>query len=139
MKPATAGAGWRQYLDRGGWMADCANLGLACTSVQNEGQHKIWAVERQGGTTETVRIPVFWFPAWQFSVDGKALTPAVDALTGLPEIPLSLGKTVIEARWVGLPQEHIGLAVSGVSLLLLGGLVLVACRLPRPRGVCRVA
>jgi uncharacterized membrane protein len=118
MKPATAGGNWKKYLDQGGWAADCANLNLQCINGLSNTHHKVWVVEAQTDV-ESIRLPIFWFPGWTFLVDGLTVSPSVDPETGLPIIALKLGKTTIEALWVGIPQERIGLGVSLVTLLII--------------------
>lgn len=116
MKPATAGDAWRKYLDQGGWETDCSSLKLSCVRSVTKTHHKVWVVE---ATTDiqALRLPMFWFPGWEFLVNGEAVTPSVDQDTGLPTIALRPGKSAIEARWVGIPQERSGAAISLVALL----------------------
>lgn len=116
MKPATAGDAWRKYLDQGGWEADCSILKLSCTRSVAKTHHKVWVGEATADI-QGFRLPMFWFPGWEFLVNGEAVTPSVDQDTGLPMIALKPGNTTVEARWRGLPQERNGAAISLMALL----------------------
>jgi len=127
MKPARAGNHWQQYLDEGGLAADCAALSLTCAESVSQTHHKIWSVQ---STTDnqSVRLPIFWFPGWEFSVDGQVVKPAVDADTGLPKIGLGKGSATIEARWIGIPQQRMGAWLSVLALLISIGLATLVIR-----------
>lgn len=122
MKPATAGNGWRKYLDQGGWETDCFRLQLSCDRTVSGTHHKVWVVEATSDI-QGFRLPIFWFPGWKFLVNGEVVTPSVDPDTGLPMIALRRGKTTVEAIWVGISQERMGEAISLVALLTILGML----------------
>jgi len=121
MKPATAGDAWQAYVQAGGWQADCRMLGLVCVQVSENSHHRLWAVET-ATLLQSFRLPIFWFPGWEFRVNGELADPEVEPSTGLPMVALNQGGNTIEATWTGIPQERIGKAISLAALLLVIGL-----------------
>lgn len=118
MKPATAGNAWRKYIDQGGWEAECDTLNLICLRSVDRTHRKVWQLETIKNI-QSARLPMFWFPGWRFLVNGEAITPTVDPGTGLPMIELQPGTTVVQADWVGIPQERGGLVIFLLALLTI--------------------
>lgn len=138
MKPATAGDAWHAYVKAGGWLNDCDRLGLVCIQVSENSHHKIWTVETET-QLQTFRLPIFWFPGWEFRVNGELADPEIDRNTGLPVVALKQGGNTIEANWTGIRQEQIGKAVSLAALLLIAGLLIMIRRYARGTGSVDVA
>lgn len=97
--------------------AACAERGLSCSAGRRSGRGMVWTVTSpQPGM---LRLPVYCFPAWGLSVNGKAAAPRCDAALGLVEVALPAGRADISLQWQALPLQRLGLAISGVMALLL--------------------
>ena len=127
MKPARAGNQWQLYLDDGGFSADCAALKLTCVETVTRTHHKTWSIQSEIAD-QSVRLPMFWFPGWEFSVNNQVIKPSVDPASGLSVVSLGAGTTTIEASWIGIPQERIGAWLSALSLLICIGLAMFVTR-----------
>lgn len=138
MKPASAGNDWKRYLDEGGFSTDCAALNLTCIETVSQTHHKIWSIQSETDN-QTVRMPMLWFPGWEISVDGVVVQLPVDSATGLPIVKLGAGKTMIEARWMGIPQERVGAWISGLALLIAIGLTILAKKWSNEEDLAHVA
>jgi len=122
MKPASVGGAWRAYLDQGGWEAECITQRAICSRTVERTHHKIWTVEAQENV-QGIHLPIFWFPGWTFLVNDRFVIPVVDSANGLPLLEITPGRTTIEARWTGIPQERVGEAISLAAVLVLAGLL----------------
>jgi uncharacterized membrane protein len=138
MKPASVGDDWHKFLDEGGWEAECASRNVACTRSIDRTHHKKWEVET-ALATDAFRLPIFWFPGWEFLINDKIVMPTINSDTGLPTINLQPGKTTVEARWKGIPQEQIGGALSIGAFVTLAWLMLSTRRRQRKIGADHVA
>lgn len=130
MKPASAGTGWLHFVKQGGWRTECAKLNVDCSEVVRKTHDRTWTIDTREPTW--VRLPLLWFPGWQFVVNDKVVTPKVDSETGLPIIEARAGKTTIRATWVGIFQERLGTAASLAALLAIAGWFSVCRRPIRP-------
>ncbi|HET7105694.1 MAG TPA: 6-pyruvoyl-tetrahydropterin synthase-related protein [Candidatus Acidoferrum sp.] len=70
-----------------------------------------------------VALRLLNYPAWQVTVNGKAVaTEKTDDLDQML-VPITAGKSEIEVRWVRTPDQKAGIAISILSLLLAAGLL----------------
>jgi hypothetical protein len=117
---ATVGPHWRNYVNRGGFPAQCADAGAACQATLHLTQRRQWRIEAK----ETARLvlPLFAFAGWAVKLDGASVPFSIDPDTGLVAIPVPAGPHVIDVEFRGLPEARIGKwisIVSGFALLLL--------------------
>lgn len=115
--PATRGPRWRDYVEAGGFPAECRRLDLRCAASAGGGAFT-WEIEAPAPVA--VRLPLFAFPAWQVTDDGEA-AGSVDEGTGLVLVELPAGTSIIQARWRALPAERIGSALTAAAALALCG------------------
>ena len=87
-----------------------------------EAQQSHWQFEITTAEPTTMTLDMFYFPNWRATIDGKpAETRAVSDL-GLLGIDVPAGSHGIEVFQEATALERIGLVVSVLALLLLGGL-----------------
>ncbi len=87
-----------------------------------EAQQSHWQFEITTAEPTTMTLDMFYFPNWRATIDGRpAETRAVSDL-GLLGIDVPAGSHRIEVFQEATALERIGLVVSGLALLLLGGL-----------------
>lgn len=121
--PATAGPGWRGYLDRGGLASECAAQQAVCSAV-GAPRAPAWRIE--ASRPARIVLPLFAFPTFTVSIDDQPQPMAFDGASGLFVVELQPGLHRITTAQRPLQSERIGLAISLVSLLLL-------CLRPRRR------
>jgi hypothetical protein len=114
--PATRGPHWRDYVDAGGFPAECQHLDLRCTASAANGA-LTWMIEATAPVA--VRLPLFDFPAWQVTDNGR-VAGSLDKETGLVVVRVPAGLSVVQARWRALPAEWFGLALTVAAALAFG-------------------
>lgn len=128
--PAVQGPEWKRYVDSGMLEGECQRMAIVCSELRHR-THELSVMVATHKAVQ-IRLPMFAFPAWQASVDGKAQPYAVDKGTGLFQVNLPRGRHLVALRWVPLPAENTGYWISGVSLCLLAAVLLIDCGLRRP-------
>ena len=87
-----------------------------------EAQQSHWQFEITTAEPTTMTLDMFYFPSWQATIDGKpAETRAISEL-GLLGIDVPAGSHGIEVFQEATTLERVGVLVSVLALLLLGGL-----------------
>ena len=87
-----------------------------------EAQQSHWQFEITTDEPTTMTLDMFYFPSWQATIDGKpAETRAISEL-GLLGIDVPAGTHNVEVFQEATELERVGLAVSALGLLVLGGL-----------------
>jgi hypothetical protein len=124
--PATAGPRWDGYEMKGRLDHECDSLRIACESLVNESQHRVWRIESPAAAT--IRLPVFAFPAWNLTVDGVGVPDPIDRESGLFRVTVPPGSHRISLTWSGLPEERTGAIIS-----LIAGFIWMALCLSRFR------
>jgi putative flippase GtrA len=114
--PASAGPNWSAWIKAGGWPAECSRLNVVCTEELHRSHE--WASRVEVPNAMSLRVPLFWFPAWGVYVNGKRTDTIADPDTGLIQFRIPPGAHVLRVVWDGLPAERIG------WLMGLAGLVL---------------
>jgi hypothetical protein len=125
--PAVRGPHWKAYVDKGLLAGECASLNIACQEEPLRRTHDYSALvdtPRQVG----LRLPVFAYPAWQLSVDGRVRPLSADSETGLVSADLAPGHHVLALRWVGLPAERTGRYITLGALSAFAFLVVLSRR-----------
>ena len=117
MKPATAGHAWNDYVQQGGFVEECRTLAVECQFIREDTHDKAWQIRSDQDAPIRLRLPLFWFPGWEVVINGVLTPGRWDEQTGLLTVDVDKGTTVMEARWVGIRAERIGL---GISLIALG-------------------
>lgn len=115
--PAKAGPGWREYLEAGGWATECRRVGVECSEVVRTSHG--WSGKVSATLPVTVRVPIFFYPAWSAWINGTSLPAQADPATGLIRFELPAGQHDLRVSWEGLPAERVGWWLSLVGLLLL--------------------
>lgn len=115
--PATAGPRWREYLEAGGWPSECRRSGVDCSDVVHTSHG--WSGRVSANQPVTVRVPLFFYPAWSVWVNEKEVPTQVDRDTGLIRVELPAGLHSIRVSWEGLPAERLGWWMSLLGLFLL--------------------
>lgn len=133
------GPQWKDYAENGSLARDCERLGLSCSGVEKRSH--AFAVTVDAPRAVSLRLPLFGFPAWQATLDGKAHDWRLDPETGVILIDLPAGRHDVALRFARLPSEVAGLWISAGALLVLLVLVLLARRrtrdlAPAPRAAC---
>jgi hypothetical protein len=121
---AVRGPLWQDYAKSGALAGDCARLGIGCRDIA-KGSHS-FAVTVDTPRALTLRLPVFAFPAWQASVDGRDQAFHVDQETGVIALDVGPGVHVLRLRFARLPAEVTGLWISALALGILFVLALRA-------------
>jgi hypothetical protein len=70
-----------------------------------------------------VALRLLNYPAWQVTVNGKAVPPQKPDDLDQMLVPIEAGQSEIQVRFVRTPDQTAGIAVSILSLLLAGGLL----------------
>ena len=115
--PANAGAHWREYLEAGGWQAECRKVGVECSDAVRTSHS--WSGGLIAAGPVTVRVPLFFYPAWSTWVDEARVPAQVDPETGLIQFELPAGQHDLRVSWEGLPAERTGWWMSLLGLFLL--------------------
>jgi len=120
-RPATAKPAFRDYLDRGGFSADCAGRGAECRVVRQRSTLQEFRVRTTGPMA--IRIPLFCYPAWQVMRGGEKSATACDTATGLLEVQAAAGDNDFLVRWEPLPEERTGqwCSMAGLAVFLVLG------------------
>jgi hypothetical protein len=117
------GPHWTEYANTGALAGDCARLGIACSNIVR-GSHA-FAVRVETPRALRLRLPVFAFPAWQATVDGRLQASHIDEETGVIAIDVAPGVHQVGLRFGRLPAETLGI---WISVAALGMLLLLAAR-----------
>jgi hypothetical protein len=136
--PAHGRAAWMDYAHAGGFASECASKGVTCAEVESARnmQHRAWRILAVRATE--LRIPVFFYPAWQLRVDGRDAVKRYDSGTGLFLVSLTPGPHTVEVDWGTLRYAQTGYLCSLLALVLLAGLQcrpLFSSRRVRPQTV----
>ena len=117
-----AGPDWPAYAQRGGFAAECARVGVACSAMTREGRAMTWRVDAPAAA-ELV-LPVFAFPALHPGVNGASAAQRADPATGLIVVDVPAGISTVSVAWWMLPTEKLGLALSTLAVLGLAGVAI---------------
>ena len=120
------GPQWKDYAENGSLAQDCARLGVTCRDVDKRSHGYALTVDAPGAVS--LRLPVFGFPAWQATLDGKAVEWRLDPATGAILVEVPAGQHAVALRYVRLPVEVAGLWVSATALAVLLALLVLARR-----------
>jgi 6-pyruvoyl-tetrahydropterin synthase related domain len=120
---ADQGAHWQDYYRAGGLAAECREKTLDCRAIKTNSRLQAWNVS--GSQPAHLRLPLLAFPAWQVTVDGRAIPSAADPATGLISVDLPAGTHRVVASWKRLGVERAGLVITALAVLVL---VIVASR-----------
>ena len=121
--PAVAKPSYKTYLREGNFAGECQAKQVSCETVLKTSNRYRFHVEAQH--LASVRLPVFAYPAWTTSVDGRAIPTSIDPDTGLVSVDVPAGAHEIELRWQPLPEQKLGIWVSVAGLLGLCGFPLL--------------
>lgn len=122
--PATAGPGWRAYLDAGGFEAECRAQEAVCEGGAVTAQQFDWRID--SAQAVRLRLPLMGYAAWQLSVDGMVQDRLMDGATGLLAVDLPRGEHRVAAIWQPLPEQRTGDRIGLLALALWLGLVAAA-------------
>jgi hypothetical protein len=120
---ATQGEHWEDYYRVGGLMAECAEKKLVCRALEANSWMLAWEIS--GAQPARLRLPIFFFPAWGVTIDGKPVAAAADPATGLITVDLPAGAHRVTAHWTRLATERIGFVISCLAALMLVAIALV--------------
>jgi uncharacterized membrane protein len=115
------GGEWKAYARAGGLSAECAAKGVAFTRGADQIHSRSWTFTT--GRETDLRLPLFSFPAWRVAVDNLPVETRADDKTGLLTVRLPPGRHEVSVRWVMLPQERRGLALSLCAVIMVGAIV----------------
>ena len=124
--------GWLDYVEKGGFSQHCLDLNLVCTESEPRAARQ-WDV--QAHQDQEILLPIFHFPGWTISLNGKEAAYTLDETTGLVRMQVHAGSNRIEARWSSLRSEQIGLvlfAIGGLLIALMIGAKSLRSRSQRP-------
>lgn len=105
-----AGPGWQEFLANGGWQAACDRAGLRCTARAETPEHFVWTVEAPA--PQSMSFPLIAYPAWRIALNGNPVPLDLDPATGLVQVDVPEGTSVVDAQWVPLAEQRIGAAIS---------------------------
>ncbi|MBZ0292252.1 MAG: hypothetical protein K8L99_06755 [Anaerolineae bacterium] len=117
---------FRTFLPRWAAEVDFATLPRPNPQVTSENPAdiniEIWRSPRrvftvQSESANTITLHTFWFPGWQITVNGEAITPDIQPQTGLMQIPLPAGESNIMAIFGDTPIRSAGKVISLLTLL----------------------
>lgn len=121
--PASARAGWKDYVSQGGLDGYCSRSALTCEVTENRAHSRTWRIT--SSLDSWVNLPVFSFPAWELAVNGSEATVRTDEASGVISVAISPGLSEVRLRWAPLLQDWVGMAISALAVLTL---VMVASR-----------
>lgn len=124
--PAVRGPLWPDYAKGGALAGDCTRLGIECTHIVHSSH--AFAATIKTPRALSLRLPVFAFPAWQATVDGRAQAFHADKDTGVITLDLTPGAHNVRLRFGRLPAEIMGFWISAGALGVLLLLSLLARR-----------
>ena len=117
---AAAGPDWQEYLERGGFAAECERLAIGCALTQPAGAQECWSIESDDAVQLTA--PVFAMEGIRARLDERPIELTRDPATGLARVALPAGGGSLCFHRDALPQESAGAILSALALLLAGGL-----------------
>ena len=117
---ASVGPHWQGYYRRGGLTAECGEKALACRTVETNNRIQAWDIS--AAQPAHLRLPLFDFPAWRVTIDGKSVPTIVDPETGLISLDLPAGTHRVTALWTRLAVERLGLIITGLMALVFAAL-----------------
>lgn len=117
---ASRGPQWRDYLEQGGFAAECARREVTCREAAVSGNDwtALLTVPDSAAITQLV-LPRFAFPTWAISINGQFQTWTIDQATGLIQVNLSPGTWRLAVRWKPSTEEHAGLLISLFAAAML--------------------
>lgn len=72
-----------------------------------------------------VQLQTFYFPGWQFQLDGKTVSFTLDKLFGRPQITVPFGEHTLTARFTSTPVRRVSDITSAASWVLLLGIIIL--------------
>lgn len=114
---AARGPLWTDYVKAGALAADCQRLGIECSNIVRSSHAFAVTVKTPGALS--LRLPVFAFPAWQATVNGRAQAYHIDKETGVITVDLPQGVHEVTLRFGRLRAEMIGIWISAGALCVL--------------------
>lgn len=96
-----------------------AGTKIRLTALQSGGQRATFRVHAE--TEQRLVLPVYFYPAWQATIDGAPAPLLPEAATGLASVLLPPGEHVVALQIAPLRLERLGAVISGFSLALLIG------------------
>lgn len=109
--------GWKGYIADGNWIGECQKAEALCLNEKR--RTHIWTSTFESDREVKVRLPLFYFPAWELLVDGVMTAASADTDSGLLQASLLAGKHVITVRWKTMESERLGRAISISTLLAM--------------------
>jgi hypothetical protein len=107
----------------------CRAAARICATLDRGSSRQAWRIATD--LDADIALPVTDFPQWRLTVDGSAVERRVDPQDGLIRVRLEPGDHRVELEWVPSALERAGSALSGMSLLLWGALLLGGRRIRR--------
>jgi hypothetical protein len=121
------GPDWNVYVKNGKLAGECRRLGIRCADAVQRTHDFSVVIDTPHAVS--VRLPIFAFPAWGVSVDGKPRPLVSDPATGLSLVQLEPGRQVVAMRWSRMPADITGMRITAAALfVLLGGLATTVWR-----------
>lgn len=117
---ATIGPKWEEYIQRGGFKANCQDLQVHCEPILHTSQHRIWMIATEKNTRLT--LPLFAFPGWTTYINSMEKPFSIDPPTGLVTVEIPPGQHMLEIKLTSLPLAQIGFWISiasAIGLLML--------------------
>lgn len=108
------------------WSAECASRGVQCAPGRRAGRGMTWSVTATRATV--LRLPIYCFPAWTVTVDGREMPVRCDSERALVSVPLEAGPARLDLQWRTRPIEAFGMAITALTAMLLAIATLVASR-----------
>lgn len=107
---------WKDYLRKGGLPAECAARAVAMTQGVNFIHRRDWTFDAARDTV--LRLPVFYFPSWRVTVDGRPVRVRSDERSGLLAVDVPAGRHEVSLRWAPGADERTGWGASLAALLV---------------------
>ncbi len=102
-----------------------ANLPQGATVQADKRRTGSWQVQVKSPTAFSAAFHLLYFPGWAGYVDGRRQTIRPMADTGYAMLDIPAGSHTIDLRYEGTLAQHIGDAISGLTLTLLLGLTVL--------------
>lgn len=117
-RPAQVGQEWKTYLKNGSLSGECEVHGVEIVQDKIETHYAKWTFNSSNETT--IRLPVFFFPAWRLTSNDVPLRTDYDLETGLIKISLKPGINEIALDWNMLVMERAGwlLTITSTAFLI---------------------
>jgi hypothetical protein len=105
-------------LAHSGVAGQCSLSGVRCGELRRVGNGLALAYEAQQGLT--LLLPHYWYPAWTATAGGAPAALRADPATGLMAVDLPAGAGELVIQWRRMAVEQVGMAVTGLALVVLG-------------------